>query len=69
MELRIGFQDMIRHKEVGVSHVFHGLHKRTYGARVCGELGLGKNSSYFHAASPLLMAVCPILSPLPLGEG
>ena len=58
MELGISSQDMIRHKEIGVSHVFHGLDKRTYRAGVCTELRLGENSAYFHDASPLLMAFC-----------
>src|SRR5438067_13298159 len=52
MELGISPQDMIGHKEVGVFHVLHSLDKRPYGARVCTDLGLGKNSSYLHTASP-----------------
>jgi len=58
MELGISSQDMIRHKQASVSHLFYGLDKGTYGARVCGDLRLRENSSYVHGASPLLTTFC-----------
>src|SRR5438132_14167382 len=54
MELDISSQDVIRHKEVCVSHLLYGLGKRTYCPRICTDLRLGKNSSYLHDASPLM---------------
>jgi hypothetical protein len=56
MELRVSAQDMIRHEEIRVSHVFHGLHELMNRSRIGTEFCLGKDRSDFHGVPPLVSA-------------